>query len=123
MAAIAIRRRPREDVVDVATCTGHCNVSAGERERRRAVVECRAKPVDCGVAHRTVRWEARGGVVWIGRRVVCRQMACRARGRRQSVVIVDVTLRARRGQMRPGKCKSRRGVIECCAEPIDRRVT
>ena len=40
-------------------------------------------------------------------------MACRAGRRSQIVVIVDVTLRTRRGQMRPGKWKSRLGMVEC----------
>ena len=45
-------------------------------------------------------------------------MALRARAAGQAVIVVYVTLRASERGVEPGKCKSRRGVIERCRRPV-----
>ena len=113
MTTRALSRQARIVVVHVAQRALRRDVRPSQWEHGLGMVKSRAQPVHGRVAQRAVRREPSGDMVWIGRRVVGRQMACRASRRAQRVVVVYVTLRARRGQMRPGERKSCLGVIEC----------
>ena len=44
MARVAVRRRARKDVVDVAACAGRVDVRPGERKLGGAVIECGRRP-------------------------------------------------------------------------------
>ena len=117
MTARAHKRQGGVVVVHVTQRALGSKVCPGQGERGLGVIEGRAKPCGRRVTQRAIRREPSGHVVWTGRRVVGRQMACRTGPRIQGVVIVDVTLRTRCGQMRPGKYKPRLGMIERCRLP------
>ena len=75
VAGVAIGRRSREDVIDVAKIAGHRGVRAGQRERRVVVIEGCARPVRGGVAGVAGGGEARRRVIGIGGAVPIRLVA------------------------------------------------
>jgi len=117
---VAIRRRSRKHVVNVATRTGNRGMRTGQRERR-AVMECQAgsRPIGGGVADRAIGRKTCGHVVGIGRSREVGLMTAIARrvGAGQAVVVIDVALGALQRGVRTGQRKARAGVVERCSRP------
>lgn len=122
MAAIAIRgQRAAVIAVHVAQSASHCRVRARQRERSRAVIERRRRPVRRGMADRAIGWKAgrdviRNRAAQCCRAVPIRRVAAVARCRAERVVVAHVAGRARRGRWRnvhSGQRKTRGAVIEC----------
>ena len=64
VATVAIGgQRAAVVVIHMAQRAGHGGVRAGQRERGRAVIECRSRPICSRVADRTVRRETRRNVI------------------------------------------------------------
>ena len=110
VARITGRRGPSV-TVRVALQTRHVRVRSGEREARRVVVEGRRLPCTLIVAGRTVRREARTGMVRIRGRVEVRQVA-RITVRRRTRIPVAVALQAVHDRVRALQRERRRVVIE-----------
>src|ERR1035438_8803966 len=81
-------------VVDVALRTLQAGVGAGQGEACRGVVERCSKPIDGGVAHAAILRESCSLMGRVGGAVVVGQVAVDASRAGQTVVIVDVALRA-----------------------------
>jgi hypothetical protein len=65
-------------------------VSAREREPGATVVECRAAPTRCGVAHRAIVWEAGRGVIRISGALILRLVTGVTIGRQAGEIVVHV---------------------------------
>ena len=63
MARVARRAERRVLIIDVAGGTGYRRVFTGERKLGGGVIECRARPIRCRVAQRTILRETGGSVV------------------------------------------------------------
>jgi hypothetical protein len=112
------------DAAGVAVLAGESNVRASQRELGSVVVELGARPLDCGVADRTVGRESGGNVIRIRRCLVLRQVTTRARGRSACILSAYVTRCARRADVRSSQRELRIGVvIELRASPLHSRVT
>jgi hypothetical protein len=117
------RRRSCTGMAEVAC---HCDVRAGQREWRRAVVEACRHPVCCRMADRAVRRIS--GSRMIGNRSAGRcgrrpigQVAAVAGRRVKRVVVADVaggTRRRHRGDMHPRKSEAHRAVVERGRRPV-----
>jgi hypothetical protein len=107
MAAKTSCRQRRVIATSVATHSraGQGHVRALQRERGRAVIECRVRPLDRVMAKRAIHGEIRSYVIryiaaGCNRRVVGIHMATRARGRHGRIVPGNVTLRIYAAQWR-----------------------
>lgn len=94
---------------------------AGQRERRRVVIESCASPIRRGMACSAGSRESGGGVRWSVSPVVIRLVASVASCRQSCVVVVCVALCTRRGRMRAGEREDCR-VIEGGRCPVGGRV-
>src|SRR5438874_7364930 len=102
----------------MALAARHRGMEASQREARCGVVEGPISPVRRAVALVASLREAGRHVIRVGGALIIFQVALRARAAGQAVIVVYVTLRASERGVEPGKCKSRRGVIERCRRPV-----
>ena len=100
-----------------------CQMRSGECESRGGVVERCRLPGGRVMAKVTSLREARCHMIGVRRSVEIRDVTTRAHERQGCEVVVHVTQRARGGEVRAGQWERGLGVVESCAEPIDRRVT
>ena len=117
VAGIAVGRRARKLVVDVARCAGHRDVRAGQRESRLVVVEYRAGPRRGVVAGNACGGESCRNVIWIRGAAVIGFVARVAVSRRAGKLVVDVARRAGDGGVGAGERERRLVVIEHRAGP------
>jgi hypothetical protein len=110
VARIAVSRRTREDIVDVAQSAGDRRVRAGERERRVVVIKDRPGPVCRRMAGVARCRESRSSVGGIRGSIPICLVAAIAGGRQRCVVIVRVAGRACNGCME-SRQRERRGVV------------
>ena len=93
-------------------------VHSDQREPGGRVVECGAEPVHGRVAAGAILREIRGFVRRIVGPVVIRLVTVPASAIRQTVVVIDVALRALQAGMRAGQREAGIGVVEGSAGPI-----
>jgi hypothetical protein len=128
MAAVASRRQSRvitgAMATDVRAGAGRDGMRTLQRERGRAVIECRRGPPSGRVAVCAIRKRKRRTcrlMWWIIRLLPGRQMASRAAARRRQaarVIVVHVARSAGRGHVEASKREIRlRVVIERCRGP------
>lgn len=124
MAGIAICRRTRKHVVNVAKIAGHGDVRTCQRERRVVVIEGCACPIRRGVARVAGCGEARRGMGRVRGSIPVRQVAPVAeRGQRPVISAgAGVALHACHRQMEARERERRRRVIESRRCPVGRRV-
>jgi hypothetical protein len=110
-------------VVDVAigTSARRHGVCSRQREVGKVVIESRVQPGACAVvALRTIGWEVAGNVVWVRGRLKIFQMATRACGGGQVVIVIDVAVDAftRRHGMSAGQQEAGKGMIKFGVQPV-----
>lgn len=120
VAGIAVCRRTREHVVDVATGAGNVDVRARQRERGVVVVEGSARPTRRVVADGTVGRKSSRRVTRVIGVLVVGLVATEASrvGTGQAEVVVHMALLALQRGVRTGKRESRCRMIERGARPI-----
>ena len=111
MAGIAILRRTFENSVNVALCTGHVDVSAGQLESRQIMVECSVRPITCVMTGTTIRTKL--AVV-----MIVLFMARIAILRRTFENAIHVALSAGNIYVRTCQLEGSQVVIECSILPI-----
>ncbi len=112
MTGKAVRRRPGEHIVDMATGTCHGHVRACKREWRVVVVENCPRP-----GHRCMAGVAGGGktggrMLGVGRGIEVFDMARITVGRQRREVVVHMTGGASQARVRPGKGERGFGMVE-----------
>lgn len=114
VAGIAVCRRTREHVVDVATGAGNVDVRAGQRERGVVVVERSARPTRRVVADGTVGRKSSRRVTRVIGVLVVGLVATEASrvGAGQAEVVVHMALLALQRGVRTGEWKARGGVVK-----------
>ena len=122
VAGIAIRRRPREHVIDVAADARYSRMRSGQREGRVVVIEDRSGPRCRCMACSARGWEASRHVIWIGRSCEVCLVAGIAIRRRPGEHIIDVAAGAGHGGMCARQWEGRVVVIEDGAGPGSRRM-
>jgi hypothetical protein len=91
MATGALRRRPCEDIVDVALGARDLRMRAGESELRSGVVvKRRTEPINRRMAQGAVLREAGGIVIGVRRLIDVRQVTPDAGGRRVAELAANV---------------------------------
>ena len=95
VAGVTIRRRVRELPIDVAQIARNVHVRAGQRERRRIVIERSGNPCRSRVAQLALLRKTGLRVIWIRRAVEVLSMATVAISCRALKLPVDVACGAR----------------------------
>jgi len=104
--------------IDVARGAGHSGVRAGQRERRRVVIEGRRSPVGGRMADRAIGWEASCNVRRIGGASEVLLVAAIAGRRQGRVVVIDVARSAGHRGVRTGEREGSLAVVEHGAIPV-----
>jgi len=124
VARIAIGRRAREDIIDVAQVACDSRVGTRQREWRVGVVECGAGPVRRRMARVASRGESSRGMGRIGRPVPIGLVAAVAKGRQGAVVggRAGMAQHALHGGVEAGQRERGGRVIERRRSPVGGRV-
>ncbi len=124
MAAVAVGRQGRVVVVRVARRASHGDVRAGQRERRRVVIEGRPGPIRSAMASLARGWEAGRSMRRIGGSVEIRLVAADAGCRERPIVCAGagVALHARHSGVETSQRERRGAVIKGRRRPVGGRV-
>lgn len=117
VARITVGGNGRVIAIDMAGGTSDGRVCAGQREHR-VMVKRRGRPGHRGVAESAVGGEACRDVIGIGGAGEILGVAGIAVERNRGVVVIDVALRARHGNVRPGQGELGGIVIETRSGPV-----
>src|ERR1035437_4491007 len=118
VAGVAVCRRAREDVADVAACAGRVDVHPGEREFGGGVIEGGRRPGSNVVADFAGLREPRGRVRWIRGCVEVGKVARDASCGQCGELAVSVARRAGQRKMRAGEREPGVVMVEDRIEPI-----
>ena len=124
MAGIAVCRRTRKHIVDVARGTSHAGMETGQRERRVVVIERCAGPIRCRVASVAGKREPGRRVGRIRRTHVKRMVATVASSGQGPLIAIcrGVARRTLHGCVEASEGERRRTVVERRRRPVRCRV-
>ena len=122
MASGTGRPESIEHVANVAICARGRSMFTRQREARRVVIECRARPLRGRMAGLAGLREFRSDVIRIGRRLIPRKMARGTCCSESAELSTNVAARTCGRCMLPCEWEPRRIVIERGSGPLRRRV-